>query len=186
MGRFDEAISEGRIAIELDPASVSIRRSVGWLHYYARQYDAALDHLRRAFTMNPTSEETHRQLGLVYLQKGMYDEAGGAFKEALANSENDALALAGLGHVAARRGREDEARAVLDELHNRARTRYISPVAQAGLYVTLGDADAAFDWLERAYRDRRGWLAYLKIEPMLDGVRSDPRFLRLLERMRLT
>ena len=186
MGRFDEAISEGRIAMELDPASVSIRRSVGWLHYYARQYDAALDHLRRAFTMNPTSEETHRQLGLVYLQKGMYDEAGGAFKEALANSENDALALAGLGHVAARRGREDEARAVLDELHNRARTRYISPVAQAGLYVTLGDADAAFDWLERAYRDRRGWLAYLKIEPMLDGVRSDPRFLRLLERMRLT
>jgi serine/threonine protein kinase/Flp pilus assembly protein TadD len=186
MGRFDEAISEGRIATELDPASVSIRRSVGWLHYYARQYDAALDHLRRAFTMNPTSEETHRHLGLVYLQKGMYDEASGAFREALANSENDALALAGLGHVAARRGRNDEARAVLDELNNRARTRYISPVAQAGLYVTLGEPDAAFEWLERAYRDRRGWLAYLNVEPMLDGVRSDPRFVRLLERMRLT
>jgi eukaryotic-like serine/threonine-protein kinase len=186
MGRFDEAISEGRIAMELDPASVSIRRSAGWLHYYARQYDAALDHLRRAFTMNPTSEETHRHLGLVYLQKGMYDEANGAFKEALANSENDALALAGLGHVAARRGRNDEAQAVLDELNNRARTRYISPVAQAGLYVTLGEPDAAFEWLERAYRDRRGWLAYLNVEPMLDGVRSDPRFLRLLERMRLT
>jgi serine/threonine protein kinase/tetratricopeptide (TPR) repeat protein len=186
MGRFEEAIAEGRSAIELDPASVSIRRSAGWLHYYARQYDAALDHLRRALTMNPTSEETHRQLGLVYLQKGMYDEAGAAFKEALANSENDALAFAGLGHVAARRGRKDEARAVLDELDQRARTRYISPVAQAGLYVSLGEADAAFDWLERAYRDRRGWLAYLKIEPMLDGVRSDPRFLRLLERMRLT
>ena len=186
MGRVDEAISEGRIAMELDPASVSIRRSAGWLHYYARQYDAALDHLRRAFTMNPTSEETHRHLGLVYLQKGMYDEASGAFREALANSENDALALAGLGHVAARRGRNDEARAVLDELNNRARTRYISPVAQAGLYVTLGEPDAAFEWLERAYRDRRGWLAYLNVEPMLDGVRSDPRFLRLLERMRLT
>ncbi|HZI73869.1 MAG TPA: hypothetical protein VFD73_07535, partial [Gemmatimonadales bacterium] len=64
--------------------------------------------------------------------------------------------------------------------------RYISPVAQAGLYVTLGDTDAAFEWMDRAYQDRRGWLAYLKIEPMLDGIRLDPRFNRLLERMRLT
>ena len=127
MGRFDEALAEGRAAIDLDPASVSIRRSMGWLHYYARQYEPALDNLRRALAMNPTAEETHRLLGLVYMQQGMYDEAGAAFKEALANSENDALSFAGLGHVAARRGREDEARAVLDELDQRARTRYISP-----------------------------------------------------------
>jgi serine/threonine-protein kinase len=88
--------------------------------------------------------------------------------------------------VAAKRGRTAEARAVLAELNERAKVRYISPVAQAGLYVTLGDADAAFEWMERAYQDRRGWLAYLKIEPMLDGIRLDPRFNRLLERMRLT
>jgi hypothetical protein len=53
------------------------------------------------------------------------------------------------------------------------------------LYVTLGDADSAFRWLDTAYQERRGWLAYLRIEPMLDGVRADPRFQRLLERMRL-
>jgi serine/threonine protein kinase/Tfp pilus assembly protein PilF len=186
MGRFDEALAEGRAAIDLDPASVSIRRSMGWLQYYARQYDAALENLRRALAMNPTSEETHRLLGLVYLQKGMTDDAATAFKEALTHSENDALAFAGLGHVAARRGREDEARAVLEELNQRARVRYISPVAQAGLCVTLGDVDAAFDWLEKAYLDRRGWLVYLKIEPILDDLRPDPRFQRLVERMRLT
>ena len=186
MGRFDEALAEGRTAIELDPASVSIRRSMGWLQYYARQYDAALENLRRALAMNPTAEETHRLLGLVYLQKGMTDDAGTAFKEALTHSENDALAFAGLGHVAVRRGRLDEAHAVLQELHDRARVRYISPVAQAGLYVALGEVDAAFEWLEKAYRDRRGWLVYLKIEPILDDLRPDPRFQRLVERMRLT
>jgi tetratricopeptide (TPR) repeat protein len=159
---------------------------MGWLQYYARDYEGALDNLRRALAMNPTAEETHRLLGLVYLQQGLYDEATASFKEALSNSVNEALAYAGLGHVAARRGRRDEAGAVLLELHERAKARYVSPVAQAGLYVTLGELDNAFDWLEKAYRERRGWLAYLKIEPMLDGLRADPRFHRLLERMRLT
>jgi serine/threonine protein kinase/tetratricopeptide (TPR) repeat protein len=185
MGRFDEALAEGRAAIDLDPASVSIRRSLGWLQYYARQYEPALDNLRRALAMNPTAEETHRLLGLVYLQQGLYDDAAASFKEAMASSDYDVMAFAGLGHVAARRGRLDEARAVLHELHERSKTSYVSPVALCGLYVTLGQADAAFEWLEQTYRERRGWLAYLKIEPMLDGVRNDPRFPRLVERMRL-
>jgi tetratricopeptide (TPR) repeat protein len=136
--------------------------------------------------MNPTAEETHRLLGLVYMQQGLYDEAEAAFKEALANTESGAMAFAGLGYVAARRGRMVEARGILDELHERARTRYISPVAFTGLYVTLGEHDQAFEWLEKAYQERRGWLAYLNIEPLLEGIRPDPRFQRLVERMRLT
>jgi serine/threonine-protein kinase len=63
--------------------------------------------------------------------------------------------------------------------------RYVSPVAQAQLYVTLGERDLAFEWMDKAYQDKRGWLAYMKIEPLLDGLRDDPRFYRLLERMRL-
>jgi serine/threonine protein kinase/tetratricopeptide (TPR) repeat protein len=186
MGRFEEALAEGRAAVDLDPASVSIRRSLGWLQYYARRNEAALDNLRRALTMDPTAEETHRLLGLVYMEQGMHDEAAASFKEALALSQNKALAVAGLGQVAARRGRLDEARAVLKEIHDQTQSRYVSPVALTKLYAALGDADAAFDWLERAYRERRGWLAYLKIEPTLDPLRPDPRFQRLLERMRLT
>jgi serine/threonine protein kinase/tetratricopeptide (TPR) repeat protein len=185
MGRFEESLEHGRIAVELDPASVSIRRSMGWLQYYARHYDAALDNLRRGLAMNPTAEETHRLLGLVYLQQGSLDEAAAAFKEAIANSPNDALALAGLGHVAVRRGRVDEALTILAELDARGKSRYVSPVAQTQLYVTLGQRDRAFEWMDKAFQDRRGWLAYLKIEPMLDSIRDDPRFHRMLERMRL-
>jgi tetratricopeptide (TPR) repeat protein len=136
--------------------------------------------------MDPTAEETHRLLGLVYMQQGLYDDAAASFKEAMASSAYDVMALSGLGQVAARRGRVDEARAVLQELTDRSKTRYVSPVALCGLHTALGEADQAFERLEQAYQERRGWLAYLKIEPVLDGLRNDPRFTGFLERMRLT
>jgi serine/threonine-protein kinase len=186
MGRLDEALAEGKVAVELDSASVSIRRSLGWLLYYSRQSESALENLRRALTMDPTAEETHRLLALVYLQQGRYDDAAAAFREAIANSGNPVLAMSGLGHVAARRGRLDQARKVLSELEERARSQYVSPVPMVGLQVALGDFDSAFEGLERAHEERRGWLAYLRIEPMLEPLHGDARFQRLLERMRLT
>jgi serine/threonine-protein kinase len=186
MGRLDEALAEGKVAVELDSASVSIRRSLGWLLYYSRQSESALENLRRALTMDPTAEETHRLLALVYLQQGRYDDAAAAFREAIANSGNPVLAMSGLGHVAARRGRLDQARKVLSDLEERARSQYVSPVPMVGLQVALGDFDSAFEGLERAHEERRGWLAYLRIEPMLEPLHGDARFQRLLERMRLT
>jgi len=74
---------------------------------------------------------------------------------------------------------------VLEGLIAEAKERYVSPVAFAVLQIRLGDHDAAFEALERAYQDRRGWLAYLRVEPAVDPLRGDPRFTRLLERMRL-
>ena len=158
---------------------------MGWLQYYARQPEAALEHLRRALAMNPTSEENHRLLGLAYLQLGQYDDAAAALREAIAVSGSSALAAAGLGAVAAARGRAAEARAVIGELTEEATRRYVSPVAFAIVHAALGEIDAAFGWLDRAFDERRGWLCYLKVEPLLDSLRDDPRFLRLLEQMRL-
>jgi eukaryotic-like serine/threonine-protein kinase len=185
MGRTEAALSEGRIAAELDPASVSIRRSMGWLHYYARQPREALEQLRRALAMNPTAEENHRLLGLAYLQLGLHDEAAAAFRESVASSESPVLATAGLGLVAAAKGRLSEAHGILDGMYAQSREHYVSPVAFAMLHAGLREADRAFEWLDRAVEDRRGWLAYLKVEPLLDPLRGDPRFGRLLERMRL-
>ncbi|MEO6057060.1 MAG: protein kinase [Gemmatimonadales bacterium] len=185
MGQTELALSEGRQALALDPASVSIRRSMGWLHYYARQPGQALDQLRRAISMNPTAEENHRLLGLAYTQLGQWDEAAAAFREAIAISRTPEMALAGLGVAAAGRGREAEARAILAELEGRTRTQYVSPVAFVMLHAALAEADQAFAGLDRAYDERRGWLAYLDVEPTLDGLRNDPRYLRLRHRMRL-
>jgi TolB-like protein/Tfp pilus assembly protein PilF len=185
MGQTELALAEGRRAIALDPASVSIRRSMGWLHYYARQPDQALEHLRRALAMNPTAEENHRLLGLAYLQARQWEAAAAAFRESLAVSDSPALAVAGLAAVAAGRGHADEARAGLAELEAGARASYVSPVAFVMVHAALGQADQAFAWLDRTYEERRGWLAYLNVEPMLDPLRGDPRFRRLAERMRL-
>jgi TolB-like protein/Tfp pilus assembly protein PilF len=185
MGHTELALAEGRQALVLDPASVSIRRSMGWLHYYARQPEQALEQLRRALAMNPTAEENHRLLGLAYTQVGQWDEAAAAFRESIVGSESPALATAGLGVVAAARGRPEETRAILADLEARRRDHYVSPVAFVMLHTALGDADQAFVWLGRACDERRGWLAYLNVEPMLDGLRGDPRFRRLQERMRL-
>ena len=184
-GRLEEAIAEGRLALELDSASVSIRRSLGWLLYYARQYEAAAEQLKRAVELNPTSEETHRILGLVRLQNGQLDQAEIAFREAIALSTELAYSRAGLAYTVARAGRTAEARAILDQLEREAKERYVSPVAFVTVYLGLGELDQAFAWLERAHAERRGWLCYLKVEPLLDEVRGDPRFRRLLELMRL-
>jgi serine/threonine-protein kinase len=103
----------------------------------------------------------------------------------VAASETPGPATADLGLVAALKGRTTEARAILDGLRAESRVHYVSPVAFVTLHAALGERDAAFEWLERAYADRRGWLAYLRVEPTLDGLRGDARFTALLERMRL-
>ena len=155
------------------------------MYYYARRYDIALEHLRRAIAMNPTSQENYRLLGLALAQQGSYDQAERALREAVSIPEETAYAAAGLAYLLARRGARMEAEAILHELEVRARTSYVSPVAFQMIALGLGDADQAFAWLERAYDERRGWLAYLKVEPMLDPLRADPRFADLVRRMRL-
>ncbi len=184
-GRTEAAIAEARAAAELDPASVSIRRSLGWLNYYARRYDTATEQLRRALAMDPTAEENHRVLGLVLTQEGRYDEAAAAFREAISGASGSAYARGGLARALALGGRTAEARALLAELASEARSRYVSPVAFATAHIALGEVDDAFRWIERALAERRGWLAYLRVEPIFDPIRGDPRFRGLLDRMKL-
>jgi hypothetical protein len=104
---------------------------------------------------------------------------------AVASSDSPAPATAGLGRVAVARGRLTEARGILDGLYAESREHYVSPVAFVMMHAGLNEADRAFEWLDRAVEDRRGWLAYLRVEPLLDPIRGDPRFGRLLEKMRL-
>jgi serine/threonine-protein kinase len=184
-GQIDQALIEGHTALELDPGSVSIRRSLGWLYYYARRYETALEHLRRAIAMNPTAQENYRLLGLALAQLGAYDEAERALREAVTIPEESAYAAASLGYLLGRLGRRDEALAILHDLESLARDAYVSPVAFHLIHLGLGDHDQAFAWLERCYAERRGWLAYLKAEPMLDPLRGDPRFAEFVQRMKL-
>jgi len=185
MGRLDEALVESHTALELDPASVSIRRSVGWAYFYARRYDQARYHLSRAIAMNPTAVENYRILALALAQQGQWAEAERATREAMALAAAGPYTMATLGYVLARAGRRAAAEELLAGLEARGRLGYVSPVAFATLHIALERWDDAFEWIERAYEERRGWLAYLKVNPILDPLRGDPRFAALLKKMRL-
>ena len=186
MGRTDEAVTQGRIALELDPASVSISRSLGWLLYVAQRTEEAIEQLQRALAMNPVSEETQWVLGLALIQAGRYQEAEIALREADAGARGaNHHAFAALGHLAVLQGRREEAERALATLTELARTRYVSPVDLARLHIVLGDIDGTFHWLEQAYVERRGWMTYLNVEPLLEPIRGDPRFRDLVRRMKL-
>ena len=183
-GRLDEALVEGHTAQELDPTSISVRRTLGWLYYYARRYEQCRYHLARAVAMNPAAEETYRVLGLALAVEGQLDEAERVLRDAVSMHGAGTYTTATLGFALARAGKRQEAEAMLSELEARRAREYVSPVALATLHIGLGQIELALDWAERAYEERRGWLAYLDTNPLLDPLRGHPRFEALAERMR--
>jgi len=171
--------------VELDQGSVSVRRTLGWVYFYARRWEQARWHLDRAIAMNPTAEETFRVLGITLAMEGNLDEAIRVLTEAVAMPESGSYTRATLGYALARAGQEPAARAVLGELESHARQHYVSPVAFATIHLGLGEIERALDWAERGLEERRGWLAYLRVHPIMDPMRGHPRFERLIERMKL-
>jgi tetratricopeptide (TPR) repeat protein len=184
-GQHDAALLEAHTALELDPASVSIRRAVGWMYHYARRYETAHDYLARAIEMDPTAVETYRILAQNFAMQGRLGEAERIFRETLLLPAAGAYTKAGLGWVLGRAGKRAEAEKLLEELEASAQEGYVSPVPFSMLHIGLGNLDRALDWAERAHDERRGWLAYFKVNPLLDPVRNEPRFKALLAKMRL-
>lgn len=184
MGRPHEAVTEARLAAELDPASVSIRRSLGWIYHYARDPQAGIDDLRRAVVMNPETAETSVILAQRLLTAGEHGDAELALKEALALEPDSTSALATLARLRAAEGRRPEAESLRDRLLDLARERYVSPTDLVRLHLGLGEYPEALAMLERAWEERRGFLVYLKVDPVLDPLREFPRFIDLVRRMR--
>ncbi|MDQ6885950.1 MAG: protein kinase [Gemmatimonadota bacterium] len=184
-GQAQEALVEGHTAQELDPSSASVRRTLAWVYYYARRYEQARYHLTRAIEMNPMAEESYRTLGLTLAVEGRLDEAERVLREAVAMPEAGLYTTATLGYALGRAGRRAEAEKILAELEARRERGYVSPVALATVHIGLGDHGRALDWAEQAYRERRGWVAYLRVNPIFDAVRGDPRFESLARGMAL-
>jgi tetratricopeptide (TPR) repeat protein len=183
MGRLDEARTAIRKAQELDPLSLMINNSVGSVFLWTRQYDQAIDQLRKTLEIDPNFAFAHRNLGHAYMKKGMFKEAIAEMQKALALFKGSTEYLGWLGNTYAVSGRRGEALKILDELKQLSQRKYVSPADFARVYIGLGDKDQAFTWLERAYEERSSFLTDLKVAPMFDSLRSDPRFQDLLRRM---
>ncbi len=179
--RHDEAIAEIERAQELDPVSLIVHTEVGRHFYYARQYDRAIEQLRKAVEMDPNFARAHQYLGRTYVKEGMYEEAAAECQKAW-QLDHTPRTLGFLGYAYAVSGKRGAAQKVIEELKGESKRRYVSPYWIAVVYAGLGDTDGALEWLERLYEERSGFLIFLKVEPIFDSLRSDPRFTDLLRR----
>ena len=187
MGRPDESLAERNKALELDPLSLTINFELGLAFYYARDYDQAIQQFQKTLELDANFPLVHAHLPAAYEQKGMYAEAIAGFQKGitLRGGTEWSFSMSGLGHVYGVSGKKAEARAVLDELKQRSRQEYVPADSIALVYEGLGEKDQAFIWLEKAYEEHAFKMAWLKVEPQWDSLRSDPRFADLVRRMGL-
>jgi DNA-binding winged helix-turn-helix (wHTH) protein/tetratricopeptide (TPR) repeat protein len=183
MGRLDGALEEARLALELDPFMLITNVELGRIFYFSRYYDQAIEHYRNALDLESTFLPAHFRLGEAYTQKGMYDEAIAEFHRSVPLIGDDPESAAALAYIYALSGRTDEARRILKNLKELSLKGYVSSYDVAIIYLGLGDQDSALDWLQNAYADHSVRLIGIKVEPMLDSLRADPRFTELMRRV---
>lgn len=183
MGRFEEGIAELKRAVELDPISIDTNRWLGYGLYFARRYDQAIEQLRKTLDLDPNYVPALTVLGEAYVAKSEYPEAVTKFEKVLMISPGNTQALWRIGNTYGLIHRKPEAQKVIDELSNK---RYFPAVTMAIIYTSLGEKDKAFQWLERSYQEHDfGPFIFVKVYPVFDPLRSDPRFADLLRRMNL-
>jgi TolB-like protein/DNA-binding winged helix-turn-helix (wHTH) protein len=183
MGRFDDSLEQIKKARDLEPLSISINASLGWRLYLAREYDRSIAQLRDTLEMDPDYEWAHLTLGQAYEQKAQYDLALAELRRAVEISHSSPLMVSALAHAYALSGNHSEALKLLAELDVLSRKQYVSPFYVAIVYLGLGKNDVAMTWLQKAYADRSNGLVFFKVEPELDPIRSDPRFISLLTKL---
>ncbi len=180
--RIDEALAEINRAQELDPLSLSISSSRGFILENARRYEEAIEQLRRVIAIDPNHYQANWTLGLTYLANGQIDQAIATSEKAVAVSGRAPAALGVLGLAYGVAGRKREANQILNELLQLQKQRYVTPMALSYVYIGLGNKDQAFAWLEKGYQERANHIAFFKVSPTVDPLRSDPRFIDLLRR----
>ncbi len=183
LGRFDQAIAEGKRAIELDPLSLIINADYAWAYACAHRFDEAEKQARKTLEIDPRFFLAHYYLGGILQRKGRLDEAIPEFQKSV-ELNDDAYSIAMLGQAYARNGQKDEAQKILSRLTDEAKSRYVAPYASAVLYLGLGDKERALAELERAYQTGdNNYLFVLKVDPMTDELRGDPRFEALVQKI---
>jgi TolB-like protein len=183
IGRTNEGIAESERAVDLDPLSAETNAFLGWVLYFAHRYGQAIAQLRKTIDLDPNYWLAHELLGAAYEQQGQFPEAIAELQKAVELAGIIAEPTAWLAHVYAVSGKRAEAQKLLDRLIERSRETYVPAYTIALIYAGLGERDQALAWLERAYQARSTCMKWLKVWPLLDNLRSDPRFQDLVRRM---
>jgi len=184
-GRRSEAEAEVAKSLELD-TSVNSAITEAAVRYQLRDFDQLVDTSSRGLALNPNEWFEHFYLGVGYEGTGKRLESISEYQKAVELSGGDQDATVALAHAYAGVGRRTETEKILRDFEQKSAKVYVSPYLLATLYATLGDKDAAFKFLEKAYREKSleiSW--YLKADLRIDNLRSDPRYQDLLRRVNL-
>jgi TolB-like protein/lipoprotein NlpI len=186
--RLPQALEENSRTLDLDPVSPLFNTVRAEILYHARNYDAAITQARRTIEQYPDYWLAYIWLGSALREKKMYKEALEQFSKGRELSKvhlpyGHPVMTSLYGHALALSGDTAGARKALADLQQLAQSRYVSSLYFAAIYTGLGEKSTAMDWLERAYDERNDRLVYLGAEPMADPLRSEPRFVKLMDRI---
>jgi TolB-like protein/Flp pilus assembly protein TadD len=186
MDRHNNALDAIKRAQELEPLSLPATTAEGRILHFARRYDEAIERFQNVLDLDPNFIPAHFDLGASYQQKHMYKEALNQYQTCAALSGGSLIYVAAMAEAYARLGKRAEAFKILGEIRAASAKQYLAPNDVALIYTALGLQDEAFSCLEKAFEHRDASLAWSKVAPECDPLRSDPRFKNLLRRMKLT
>jgi TolB-like protein/Tfp pilus assembly protein PilF len=183
IGRFEQSFRMLDRALEMDPLSLLVLAVQGWVRYFARQYEASLPYYEKVLDLDPDFHLALWFRGQSLTELERYEEAIDSFERALELSGRTSRMLGYLGYTYGRAGREADARGNLEELRRRGESGYVPAYFPALVHAGLGEVERAIDELERAYEERDSMIRDLRIDSQWDRMRSEPRFMALMEKM---
>jgi tetratricopeptide (TPR) repeat protein len=184
MGRPAESLALTQRVQELDPLAAPLRGHLARCYNMMRQYDQAITEAQKAIELDPNFFLAYSQLGLAYSQKRMHEKAIAVLQKGSSVGKGHPRYRGLLGYAYARAGQTSEARKVLEELKGFSGL-YGYPFAIARVHAALGEKDQAFEWLRKACDERESSVIWLKVDPTLENLRTDPRFAQVLRDMGL-
>jgi Tfp pilus assembly protein PilF len=182
LGRPDEALKEMKRAAELDPLSPVMTMDLTVPYTLQKHYERAIAQCHKAMDLDPSFFLPHFGLAWVYILQKNYAAAIEECRTAQA-METNPIIIGYLGFAYGKNGQQDKAMQMLTDLDQLAEKRFVTPFCQALVYLGMGDNGKAIDWFEKAYAERSIWMGWLKVQPMLDPLRSDPRFQALYNKL---
>lgn len=183
-GRTEEAVRSCRRARELDPLAVP-GTNLAWMLFYSRRYNDAVQELRSVLAVTPDDAFALWILGFALIADHHPEEAVPVLEKGVSVSNRTPAIIGLLIHAYAQAGRRADALRLLEELKRRKRTGNVPAAAFVKAYLGLGEYDRVFFWLEEAFKEQSNLLQFLKVHPIFDPVRGDPRFNDLVHRVGL-
>jgi tetratricopeptide (TPR) repeat protein len=185
MGRSDEAIAEMNEALELEPLNLLTGALLAQTYMYAGKNEQALEQARKTYDLDKTFVLGRYALGRAYNANGMYREAITISQETLQADPKSQFALLVLGNAYARSDQRSAAENVIQKFKELSKTEYVAPYYVATVYAVLGDKEQAFAEFKKAYYEHDWLLPRLKVDPLMDSLREDPRYKDLVRRINL-